>query len=132
MRPSSAPLSRADTPRTRQLERPIDNIHVSPKTGAIYAATFPKFLSFSSAAPLPSSPHNPHEKRSPVEVWRIKNQTSPEELYLGRKYVQEVVLSDPEGEVVSAVTTAAPWRDELLLTGYFTPHAVVCKVGEAL
>ncbi|BGP40550.1 hypothetical protein JCM10449v2_004512 [Rhodotorula kratochvilovae] len=114
------------------LERTIDNLHVSPSTGAVYAATFPKFLSFSSAAPTPSSPRNPVTKRAPVEIWRIANETNPDEVFLGRKWKKEVVLSDPQGEVVSAVTTAAPWRDEVLLTGFFTPHAVVCKMGEVL
>ncbi|GAA5843601.1 hypothetical protein JCM9279_000804 [Rhodotorula babjevae] len=114
------------------LERPIDNLHVSPSTGSVWAATFPKFFSFASSAPLPASPSNPHHKRSPVEVWRISNETDITERYMGRKYRHAVALADPLGEVVSAVTTAAPWRDELLLTGYFTPHAVVCKMGETL
>ncbi|GAA6055326.1 hypothetical protein JCM3770_005286 [Rhodotorula araucariae] len=114
------------------LERAIDNIHVSPTTGAVYAATFPKYLSFSSAAPTRSAPANPRTHRAPVEIWRIGNETDADEVFLGRKWRKDVVLADPIGDIASAVTTAAPWRDELLLTGYFTPHAVICKTGEVL
>ena len=117
-----------------QLDRAIDNIHVSPTTGNVYAATFPNFFRFTSSAPTPSDPSRPTSAshRSPVEIWRVSNETSSEETFLGRQYKREVYLADPEGEVVSAVTTAAPWRNQLLLTGFFTPHATVCEFGHEL
>ncbi|KWU42021.1 calcium-dependent phosphotriesterase [Rhodotorula sp. JG-1b] len=116
------------------LDRAIDNIHVSPTTGNVYAATFPNFFRFTSSAPTPSDPSRPTSAshRSPVEIWRVSNETSSEETFLGRQYKREVYLADPEGEVVSAVTTAAPWRNQLLLTGFFTPHATVCEFEHEL
>lgn len=111
-----------------QIQRPIDNLHVSPTTGAIFAATFPRFFDFALSSPSLPRPHKPYSSRSPVEIWRVANQTSDEQ-FLGRRWAKDVVLADPKGETVSAVTTAAPWRDQLLLTGYFTPHAVVCRLG---
>ncbi|GAA5864182.1 hypothetical protein JCM3774_001248 [Rhodotorula dairenensis] len=116
------------------LERPIDNIQISPSTGNLYAATFPKFLAFASAAPTASDPNRPSSPahRSPVEVWRIANQTEQDETYLGRKFTKGVSLADPEGKVVSAITTAAPWRNQLLLTGFFAPHASVCEFDHEL
>ncbi|GJN90939.1 hypothetical protein Rhopal_003953-T1 [Rhodotorula paludigena] len=110
------------------IQRPIDNLHVSPTTGAIFAATFPRFFDFALSSPSLPRPHKPYSSRSPVEIWRVANQTSDEQ-FLGRRWAKDVVLADPMGETVSAVTTAAPWRDQLLLTGYFTPHAVVCRLG---
>lgn len=65
-------------------------------------------------------------------MWQIANETDPEQVFLGRKYRKEVALADPKGEVVSAVTSAAPWRDQLLLTGFFTPEAVVCQMPSTL
>ncbi|GAA5983785.1 hypothetical protein JCM10908_005927 [Rhodotorula pacifica] len=116
------------------LGRPIDNIHVSPSTGHIYASTFPKFFSFASSSPIPSNPSRPRSAshRSPVEIWRIANETNEEARFLGRRYTKEVMLADPSGEVVSAITTAAPWRDQLLLTGFFTPHVVLCQLEQEL
>ncbi|GAA6025294.1 hypothetical protein JCM8202_002680 [Rhodotorula sphaerocarpa] len=116
------------------LERPIDNLHVSPTTGAVFAATIPRFFDFAAAAPTVSDPYRPASpgRRSMVEVWQIANETDPEQVFLGRKYRKEVALADPKGEVVSAVTSAAPWRDQLLLTGFFTPEAVVCQMPSTL
>lgn len=107
---------------------------MSPITGAVYAATFPKFLSFAMAAPTVADPQRPASPnhRSPVEIWRIGNETDPEQTFLGRQYTKEVALADPTGQTVTVVTAAVPWKNQLLLTGYFSPHAVVCEFDSEL
>ncbi|GAA5862928.1 hypothetical protein JCM8547_003624 [Rhodosporidiobolus lusitaniae] len=113
------------------LNRPIDNLHVSPSTGSILAVTFPKAAQFGATSPSPANPDKPRKGGAAVEVWKVANETGEAQFY-GQKYKTEVALADPEGKVVSAITSAVPYTDELLLTGYFTPHAVVCKMPQEL
>ncbi|GAA5961203.1 hypothetical protein JCM3765_001263 [Sporobolomyces pararoseus] len=117
-------------PAKISLNRPIDNIHVSPSTGSIYASTFPKMFKFMSAA----STGGLDEKRmidNPVEIWKVEEEKGEGRFY-GHQYKTSLVLSDPENTVVSSITTAAPFKNKLLLTGYFTERAVVCDIGEKL
>ncbi|GAA5970468.1 hypothetical protein JCM21900_003138 [Sporobolomyces salmonicolor] len=113
---------------TVPLSRPVDNIHVSPSTGNVYASAIPKLLDFVTAATAGGrDPHRP----SPVEIWRIANETGEKQFY-GQKYKTELVLSDSTEKAVSAITSAIPYEDKLLLTGYFTEAAVVCKFPDVL
>ncbi|GAA5910446.1 hypothetical protein JCM6882_007358 [Rhodosporidiobolus microsporus] len=107
--------------------RPIDNLHPSP-SGALYAATFPLARAFGAAAPTAKDVDRPRRVKAPVEVWRVGNETGEGQFY-GRQFRTSVALADPTGEVVSAITSAAPYGDKLLLTGYFTPHATVCRLA---
>ncbi|GAA5820765.1 hypothetical protein JCM11251_003148 [Rhodosporidiobolus azoricus] len=113
------------------LHRPIDNLHTSPSTGNVYASTFPLLLRFADAGPTDKDPRRPERVRSPVEVWRVANETGEGQFY-GRQFATSLAVSDPDGKVVSAVTSAVPYQDKLLLTGYYTPHATVCTLGEQL
>ncbi|BGP16722.1 hypothetical protein JCM10213_009140 [Rhodosporidiobolus nylandii] len=116
---------------TVPLHRPIDNLQVSPTTGAIFAATFPKLLAFGDAAPSPGKPDTPKHVKSPVEIWRVANETGEAQFY-GQKYATSIALADPDSKVVSAITSAAPYKDQLLLTGFFSPDAALCKMPEVL
>ncbi|GAA5999732.1 hypothetical protein JCM10207_005883 [Rhodosporidiobolus poonsookiae] len=110
------------------LPHPISALHISP-TGALFAATSASFFSSGNATAANPALPLPRMSRSPVEVWSVQNETGAAQYY-GQKYATLLALSDPTGEVVSGITTAAPWREWLLLTGYFTPDAVMCRLDE--
>ncbi|GAA6062974.1 hypothetical protein JCM10212_005733 [Sporobolomyces blumeae] len=117
-------------PGTISLDRPIDNIHLSPSSGALYAATFPKMLGFMRAAKTGGRDAEAM-KRNPVEIWKIEEEKGEGRFY-GHQHKTSLALSDPENEVVSSITTAAPYKNKLLLTGYFTKQAVVCTMSDTL
>ncbi|GAA5846313.1 hypothetical protein JCM3766R1_002205 [Sporobolomyces carnicolor] len=117
-------------PAKISLNRPIDNIHTSPRTGAIYAAAFPKMLKFMRAAQTGGLDESKMSD-NPVEIYKVEEEKGEGRFY-GHQYKTSLVLSDPTNEIVSSITTAAPFDDQLLLTGYFTKHAVVCKMSEPL
>lgn len=88
----------------RQLERPVDNIHVD-EDGSIYATALTKVLDFMAAGKEGGLTGSPA-----VEIMRITNDTT------SGKYRAEIAFAD-DGSIVSASTTAAPYRGKLVLTG---------------
>ncbi|GAA5888501.1 hypothetical protein JCM16303_002192 [Sporobolomyces ruberrimus] len=109
------------------LNRPIDNIHVSPRTGALYASTFPKMLKFMNAASTGGLDRTKLND-NPVEIWKIEEEKGEGRFY-GHQYKTSLLLSDPKNDVVSSITTAAPFEDRLLLTGeLFSSDPVSAKL----
>ncbi|GAA5942201.1 uncharacterized protein JCM15063_002041 [Sporobolomyces koalae] len=117
-------------PAKISLDRPIDNIHVSPSTSTLYASTFPRMLKFMGAAQTGGLSHS-RMHDNPVEIWKIEPETGDQRFY-GHQYKTSLVLSDPENEILSSITTAAPYGNQLLLTGHFTKNVVVCEMSDNL
>ncbi|CEQ42476.1 SPOSA6832_04304 [Sporobolomyces salmonicolor] len=135
------------SPSSTQLERPVDNVHVA-EDGSIFVTTFPKIDEFRAA----SKDGGQSGKTSSVEIWRISNETRacvllslslslslPSEtatlrpvlmlpsVSTGNKYRKDLVFADL-GDVVSASTSSAPYKNKLLLTGVYSSEVVVCDL----
>lgn len=103
--------------------RPTDNIHVNPSTGSIYMSTFPNILEFLKAS---SKEGQASGHLSPVEVWVVGNDTrGADEIHHGTKHSVQRVFGDL-GENVSGSTSAAPWRNSIVLTGTFSTFRGSC------
>ncbi|GAA5844013.1 hypothetical protein JCM3766R1_004046 [Sporobolomyces carnicolor] len=98
------------------LERPVDNIHVD-EDGSIYATALTKVLDFMAAGKEGGLTGSPA-----VEIMRITNDTT------SGKYRAEIAFAD-DGSIVSASTTAAPYRGKLVLTGVFSREVSVCDLS---
>ncbi|GAA5939653.1 hypothetical protein JCM10213_009152 [Rhodosporidiobolus nylandii] len=101
------------------IKRPIDNIHVATD-GSIFVTTLAKVLDFIAAG----KDGGMSGKTAAVEAWRVTNATDAAEPR-NRKYKAELAFADT-GEIVSASTTAAPYKNQLLLTGIFSKEVVLC------
>ncbi|GAA5999682.1 hypothetical protein JCM10207_005867 [Rhodosporidiobolus poonsookiae] len=104
------------------IARPIDNVHYDPLTDAVYATALAKVLDFIEVGKTGGMGGG----TAAVEVWRVRKAGKGEGTG-GKKYIAELAFADT-GAIVSASTTAAPYRDSLLLTGLFADKAVVCKI----
>ncbi|ORY84183.1 serum paraoxonase/arylesterase [Leucosporidium creatinivorum] len=104
------------------IPRLSDNLHVDPTSGAILIATFPRVFELVSHFKAGG------KTTSPTEVYRITNDTS-EGQYYGNKYKIDRVFGD-NGQIVSGATTAAPYKNQLLLTGVMSDKVVVCEIDE--
>ncbi|KAI5474677.1 arylesterase / paraoxonase [Pseudohyphozyma bogoriensis] len=101
------------------IKRPLDNVKFAAD-GSVYAAAFPKALALLNAITPGST------SLSPVEVWRVRDETSQDQ-YFGKKYDAELVFAD-DGNVISTVTTGVAYGNQLLLTGVKAKNAVVCSM----
>ncbi|KAK4698276.1 arylesterase / paraoxonase, partial [Phenoliferia sp. Uapishka_3] len=106
------------------LPRPTDNIHVSPN-GEVYAACFSRVLDL-----VASSTRDGQEMGvvSPTEVWRMSNHSGVEE-DRGSKFAMSLAFAD-DGKIMSGATTAAPYKNKLLLTGGGDLHIALSEEGE--
>ncbi|KAK4047240.1 hypothetical protein OIV83_005544 [Microbotryomycetes sp. JL201] len=100
----------------------VDNLHVA-RDGSITLASFPSLLKLGEVFKTAGMDSN---VVSPVEVYRVTNDTSSAQ-YLGSKYKVEKVFADL-GKTVSGATTAAPYGNKLLLTGVMTDKVVICEI----
>ncbi|GAA5820789.1 hypothetical protein JCM11251_003160 [Rhodosporidiobolus azoricus] len=105
--------------RTVSVARPLDNLHLDPSTGSVYATALAKSVDFVAAAKDGGAGGG----RAAVEVWRIGPKGEEK---------AELVFADL-GDKVSASTTAAPFRLnggglQLLLTGLFSNEVVLCQI----
>ncbi|GAA5908153.1 hypothetical protein JCM6882_005957 [Rhodosporidiobolus microsporus] len=120
-RSSSLPSDPSLKPiRTASVGRPLDNLHLDPPTGSVYATALAQSRDFVAAA----ADGGVGGRRAAVEVWRLGE---------GPDAQPELVFADT-GEVVSVSTSAVPFRLgkseklQLLLTGLFSKEVVVCEI----
>ncbi|KAJ3204013.1 hypothetical protein HDU67_009815 [Dinochytrium kinnereticum] len=97
-----------------------DNIKLDPKTGAIYAAGFPKVLDAFKHFNEPSH-------KSPTWIARIFNNTDDYDKFLGKNYYADGIVVD-SGDLISAGTTAAvdPDTNKTVIAGIYSNGVVVC------
>lgn len=117
--------------RTHNNFRP-DNLDVDPTTGHVYVAGIGKLVSFllHKSPFIPTSVKDRYLKLHSIAARILKRAASDENIYYGRPYTVETLVSDGSGRLKAVSGVSADERRGFMLLGTLYGHGVAnCKLG---